>query len=606
MKKTIFYTAMVLVTLAMSSCGDDFLDITPKGTVSENTLSNNTGINYLLTGAYATLNGMGGWNGTDIWGNGSLSNFVLGDMTSGDASQGADAMGNADWAQLESYQLASSNSAFEAKWNSVYEAVKRCNMVLKLAEDNKEQLENYNEIIGQALFIRGLWMFDGIKAFGAAIPFVTLEDYRANNDPQVSNVDENGNYIYVWDKVAQDLKDAADLLPETWPSDQKGRVNSWAAKALLSKLYIYWSSPYNGTNATQDHWADAKILLKDIIDKGVDSRGVKFRLADKYGDLYDASTSDWTGESIIDVQLTISGTQTDTNCINSIIMIGLPGASGLMGWGFYQPTYELGNSYITDENGLPASNYQSLTSLSRMENGNLISDLDTPTDPRIDFTMGRFGVPYLDYGTPTQPFMGLWVRDYASSSLYMNKKVQPKIADRGTLSVSDMSTSSAKNFHILRLAEVYLMYAECAIHDGDLNTAREYINKVRARAANDFVAADATTMGSYTLEDKVNGITIPGTAANYRIGLYQSFANATEAHTALEREYRAEFGMEGHRWFDLARWGNIATVLNAFTAFESKYVDKFKVYDSRWVTYPIPLNQIQTGDGRFVQNENWK
>lgn len=43
--------------------------------------------------------------------------------------------------------------------------------------------------------------------------------------------------------------------------------------------------------------------------------------------------------------------------------------------------------------------------------------------------------------------------------------------------------STAKNFHLMRVAELYLLYAEACIETGDINTAREYINKVRARAA---------------------------------------------------------------------------------------------------------------------------
>ena len=80
----------------------------------------------------------------------------------------------------------------------------------------------------------------------------------------------------------------------------------------------------------------------------------------------------------------------------------------------------------------------------------------------------------------------------------------------------------------MRVAELYLLYAEACIETGDINTAREYINKVRARAAQSCImAADANnnmalTSSPYVLEDKVSGNTIANTAANYRIGLYLS------------------------------------------------------------------------------------
>ena len=200
----------------------------------------------------------------------------------------------------------------------------------------------------------------------------------------------------------------------------------------------------------------------------------------------------------------------------------------------------------------------------------------------------------------------------------MNKKNLPKIADRGSTSESTTVASSAKNYHVVRFADIMLMYAECCIHEGDLETAREMINTVRARAAksslmaNDFVAtyakSDVAVPTDYTMDDKVDGKTIKGTVANYRIGLYNTpFASAAEATTALQREMRAEFGMEGHRWFDLARWGIVADVLNAYREFEGKFFsNKFDAtYNANWVTFPIPLNEIQTAESRFEQNVNW-
>ena len=126
--------------------------------------------------------------------------------------------------------------------------------------------------------------------------------------------------------------------------------------------------------------------------------------------------------------------------------------------------------------------------------------------------------------------------------------------------------------------------------------------------AKGFVAADATTKGSYVMENKIDGTTTAGAAANYRIGAYPaSYANAAQAREALEREFRLEFGMEGHRWFDIARWGKVADVLNAYAKAESQYLGKFvNTYSPSWVNFPIPQSEIQTAQGRFVQTPAWK
>jgi hypothetical protein len=601
MKKAILYSAMALATLSMSSCGDSFLVLDPAGSVSEGTLTTESGIDMVLTGAYASLNGM---HQTSWMGYGALSNYCFGDVAGADANKGSQSSDQSDFTAIEVYQFDASNSYISGKWAGCYEAIKRCNNVLDMVQKAGDKVSNPALVEAQAKFIKGVWEFELIRMFGAAIPYVSLEDYQSSTDPQVSNVDESGNYKYIWSLVEQDLKEAINGLPATWGPGNYGRATSWMAKAMLAKLYLYWSSPYNGKNATADHWNDCKSLLDDIINNGVDAKGQKYKLADTYGELFnDATTSDWTGESVFDVQLAISGTQTATNQPVYSPAIGMAGALGLGGWGFYQPTYEFVNSYMVDDNGLPLANYTSKAPLTTLVDGTPVTDLDTPVDPRLDYCAGRFGVPYLDYGIPEG--LNGWVRDYTNGGLYVNKKYQHRQADRGSTAVATAVGSNAANYHVIRFADILLMRAECAIHESDLSTALTLINKVRARAANGFVENAAA---GKTLDDKVNGKTVPGAAGNYRIGLYTSFGSVAEATTALKREMRAEFGMEGHRWFDIARWGEAAKVLNDYRAYEGQFFPgKFgNVYNENWVTFPIPITEIQTAMGRFVQNENWK
>ena len=606
MKKAILYSAMALATLTMSSCGDDFLVLDPAGSVSEGTLTTESGIDMVLTGAYASLNNM---NQTGWMGYASLANYCFGDVAGADANKGSQSSDQSDFTAIEVYSFTSANSYIQGKWAGVYEAVKRCNNVIDMVQKAGDKIANPDQIIAQAKFIKGVWMFEGIRMFGAAIPYVTLEDYQASTDPVVSNVDESGNYVYIWNLVEQDLKDAVAGLPATWTNsgygkNDFGRATSWMAKAMLAKLYVYWSSPFNGKNASANHWSEAKSLLDDIINNGVDAKGQKFRLADTYAELFNnAGTSDWTGESVFDVQLVISGTQTDSNAIISNPAPGSPGALGIGGWGFYQPTYEFVNSFMVDANGLPLANYTDYQPLTTIVDGKIVTDLDTPVDPRLDYCAGRFGVPYLDYGIPTE--LNGWVRDYTNGGLQMNIKYQHRKADRGSTAVATAISSNAANYHVIRFADILLMRAECAIEEGDLGTALTLINKVRARAANSFIENPAA---GKTFTDLVNGETKTGAAATYKIGLYDSFASKEEAKTALAREMRAEFGMEGHRWFDIARWGTVADVLNAYRAYEGQFFPgKFgNVYNANWVTFPIPQTEIQTAMGRFVQNENWK
>ena len=605
MKKVLLYSAFALGTLTMSTgCGDNFLMLTPVSSTSEATLSDAAGVDYLLTGAYSSFNSM--LSSAGGMGEASLTNWVWGDIAGGDANKGSTASDQPDLTQIETWNWSTANGYIKNRWDAVYESVKRCNAVISLATKLSDKLPNAAEIIAQAKFIKGFWMFEGIRVYGPAIPYVSVEDFEASTDPQVSNVDESGNYVYIWNKVEQDLLDAANGLPATWGGDY-GRATKWQAKAVLAKLYLYWASPYDGSAGYGDSskYASAKTLLDDIIDNGVDAKGQKYTLADTYQALWHYETSDWTGESVFDVQFTFNGNTSQTASPHHTHATEFSGALGYGGWGFYQPSYEFVNNHIVDANGLPLS-FAEYTAHKPLTTPNTDqTDLSIFTDPRLDVSAGRFGVPYQDYGIPSG--LSTFVRDSGNGGVYLNKKQHGWKAERAGAATTN-PTSTAMNYHVIRFADILLMRAEVAYFEKDYTTVINIVNQIRTRAAKGFVAAEEGTVGSYSMENLVDGKTVAGAAANYRIGLYPaSYATADKAWDALEREIRLEFGMEGHRWFDIARWGKAAERLNAYAKAESKYLGKFiNTYQTNWVNFPIPQSEIQTAQGRFVQTPAWK
>ena len=105
-----------------------------------------------------------------------------------------------------------------------------------------------------------------------------------------------------------------------------------------------------------------------------------------------------------------------------------------------------------------------------------------PLDPRLDWAVGRRGIPYWDWGIVTGSD---WVRDQTYAGPYSNKKqVYKKSQERQLTDVSNWTSGlTANGYRMIRFADVLLLLAECQIETNDLAGARTNINLVRARAA---------------------------------------------------------------------------------------------------------------------------
>jgi hypothetical protein len=151
------------------------------------------------------------------------------------------------------------------------------------------------------------------------------------------------------------------------------------------------------------------------------------------------------------------------------------------------------------------------------------------------------------------------------------------------------------NYTIIRFADVLLMAAEAEVEAGSITKALEYVNLVRARAAN--------TASWVKNPDGSN-------AANYEISLYDSFASKDFANKAIRLERKLELSGEGHRFFDLVRWGTASTELNKYLTYEAQYLTtKFggaSFTSGKNEYYPIPQGQIDIqGSDVLTQNPGY-
>jgi hypothetical protein len=139
---------------------------------------------------------------------------------------------------------------------------------------------------------------------------------------------------------------------------------------------------------------------------------------------------------------------------------------------------------------------------------------------------------------------------------------------------------TANNYTLIRFADVLLWAAECEVEIGSLENARALVNQIRARAANP---------AGFVKNGAVN-------AADYRVGLYTApWTDKAVARKAVRFERKLEFAMEGHRFFDLVRWGDAATALNAYLAYsrtKRSYLNGATFQAGTDEYFPIPQAQI--------------
>ena len=509
----------------VSGCKKKFLELAPQGVYDLASLSNKKGVDGLLINAYATLDGRQDQQ------NGGASNWLWGSIRGGDAYKGTEATDMVDANPVMRFEILPSNGQLTNKWTGIWDGVGGANQVLTVLPLAKDiPAADAKQIEGEAKFIRGFMHFEAKKGFNN-VPYIDEKVV----DFKVPNTDASGNFINIWPQIEADLKFAYDNLDAKRP--HKGRVNKWAAGAYLAKAYMF-----------QNKFTEAKALFDAIIANGVNSEGVKYELTPNYHANFRV-TSENNSETVFSIQASYGdGANTNGNYDNTLnyphggdATKDKPGAC----CGFFQPSQSLVNSFKT-VGGLPeldTYNNTDVTSDESVTSAQPFTPYAGPLDPRLDWTVGRRGIPYYDWGLhPGRD----WIRVVSYGGPYSPKKNTYYKADIGSLAgtVGWGFANNALNFTPMRFADVLLMAAEAEIEIGSLTTALTYINRVRTRAANSPV---------------LNGA-VP--AATYNVTNYTTLGDKVNARKIVRFERKLELAMEGHRFFDLVRWGIADVVLN--------------------------------------------
>lgn len=566
MKKKLIYS-ITLTCMMLGACSEDFTEKPAIGALSDDALQNATGVDLKLTAAYSAMDGErinrqgeGVAAGGDNWWT---------DVVTDDAHRGSTDADNTALFQVETLDWQTGNNWFLGRWSALFGGVNRANAVLQLIEQIPEG--DFTQQAGEAYFLRGYYNFELQKFYGN-VPFISVEN--------LNNLEFNQpNPGPIWAQIEADFQSALDNLG---PEVVNGRANEWVAKAFLGKALLY-----------QEKWDQAFPLLNDVVQNGPYSLNPEF-----------VSNFNFAGENGPESMFAIQFVSDDGRSFNGngAGTLNFPGG-GPLGTccGFYQPTQDLVNAYQTDGGGLPLLDTFAQTDVASdygINSAEPFTPHTGPLDPRLDFTVSRRGIDYNGFGpNPGKEWIRASFQDISGPYLPKKNVYQADEVDaqRGTGGWG--SDWSGINYNVMRFADVLLMAAEAAVEKSspDLPLALEYVNRVRNRAK---------TM-TYVQNEAGDA-----PAANYQIEPYAAFAGVDFARKAIRFERRLEFGMEGHRLFDLRRWDNAQETINSYIQREAEDIflsdySRFGTYTEKHDLFPIPVNAIDQSGGILTQNPGY-
>ncbi len=539
-------TSLLLAVIFLSSCVDELLNKQPPGSAAGDIITTPAGVEGILIGAYDRL------TTKNMFGGALADDWTYGECASDNAYKGTSFGDQILFNAVERWETLPSNGYMANRWRDCYEGVARANDVLDFLRavqnsDNPVPEPRATQIEAEAKFLRAWYHFKATRIF-RNIPYIkTIEEMGGTLPEDVPNDSEG------WEGIEADLQFAIDNLPATRPLGHAGRPSRYSAMAVKAHAHLY-----------QKELSQARPLLDAIIASG------QFELADHFNDNFSAFGNN-NKESIFEIQIAVTGETTGSTLNNNRATAHQSGPVSV-GWGFYQPSQDLFEAFQVTDDGLPVLNPEDRVPLANdmgIASSEEFIPTDHPLDPRVDYTIARRGIDFNGHAIHEGR---AWIREQSNGGPYMTKKFHYS-AEEMTAGFYRAGGWGARNVRSYRLGIIMLWRAELAIEEGDLTYARELVNAIRERARDsDPVMGRVTT---YIFDGRPIEVDWDQPAANYRIEPYPAghaaFANQENARKAVRHELRLETAIEGHRFFDLRRWGIISDVLNNFAVNDSKF-----------------------------------
>jgi starch-binding outer membrane protein, SusD/RagB family len=400
--------------------------------------------------------------------------WVFGDVASDDADKGGNLGDQPDINTIDNFTYNSSNGMILNEWSNFYEGITNCNLVLANVPAINMDTTLRARILGEARFLRSWYYFMLLNIYGN-IPVILRP--LAPSQLQIAQSPTKTIYESV---IEPDLMAAMKVLPVSYSGVDIGRATSGAAAALLSKVYLY-----------QEKWDSSLIYSNQIINSGI------YSLMPIYSQDFDADHKN-NQESIFEVQMLSNQPIAVGDALNQWFA---PQSDN--GYYFNAPTGSFVNEFFLDST---AAGIQ---------------------DPRLDYTVGRPGIPWFNGET----FLASW----SPATGYLTRKYQQPFTEVS----SSLKGTGSCDYVAIRYADVLLFNAEALNELGQSAQALIPLNLILKRARE-----------SYLYDSSLAGF---GSVPTGLLPNIQS-TNQDVVRGAIQHERRKEFGFEFHRFFDLMRY----------------------------------------------------
>lgn len=541
--KALTYSALALATLSLSSCNDWLTEETPGTTKVSEFFTSLSTAEAVVNAAYVPMT----WEfGTTYY-----PEWYFGDIVSDDALKGGqDINDGADLRELENFKANSDNEILLGYYRAQWQGIQRANLAIdeipttriETEGDEAEKQAKYRDrYLGEAYFLRGFYYFRLARMFGG-MPLIDYVIKSSNQWAQTrSTMDKTLNF------AIEDFKRAENLLwkKDTYSNEELGRATKGAAQAMLLKANLYRADYLrNAGNETeaQKYFAEAAKWGEKVI------QSRQYSLWPNYLDNFRLANENGR-ESVFEIQYTEEATSDyggegyTRGTMTTILQRSRSSAFGEAGWGYDRPTQNLYNEYEAGD--------------ARRDETILV-----PTDEQIE--------------TPAQEI-------YCGDRMLNRKYAMYNDGANGGIYKLAHATRSPKNNIQIRYADVLLMYAEACCESGDLPSAKTALKEVRDRAGLSQFPYTAVIQGqTVTFND-----------------------NQEDLRKAIRHERRVELAMEGHRWFDLTRWGIAKETMDTYMAGETEEAKELygTFQKGKHELFPIPSKEIDLSG--IEQNPNW-